>query len=189
MRPATLMIVGTLLLAGCGEPTSPEPGGLLPASSIAGPQDPFWKGAFAPVSAPDTGPGDLTFVFAEGRAGFGQPGALQFGRGLVQQTVPHSQPAPSAAYSADGVETWANLLALPEGGQVELRQVVSEASPPGGAPGLCAAGPTTWVAVGLRPGIDHPGSLSIAAFSGAEAPGPDADDSEVCAVYEYAIPG
>jgi hypothetical protein len=183
---AGLLAAACAVLSACEAQTPATPDGTLPPSSIAGPEDPFWKGAFAPISGDtEAGPGDLTFAFA----GFGQPGAITFSRGLVLQTRPISQPSPGAGYSREGEETWAHLLALPANGQAEVRQVSSEAGPAGAPAGLCGSEPTTYVAIGIRPGIDHPGSVSIAAFAGAEAPSPGARDSKVCSVFEYAIPG
>jgi len=184
MKPSLMALGCAVLVAGCspGSATAPEN---LAASTIAGPDDPFWKGAFAPVSdTAESGPGDLTFAFA----GFGRPGALQFSRGLVLQTRPLSQPGIAQAYGRDGPETWGDLLGLPETAQIEVRQVTASAAPSGAAP-LCPGGAPTHVVIGVRPGLDHPGSIALALFAGEEPPGPKARASTACGVFDYAIPG
>jgi len=168
---------------GCSDSVA-APGDLIP-SSIAGADDPFWKADFAPVSqTSENGPGDLSFGFA----GFGKSGALQFSNGLVLQTVPIRQPKGTEAFGPGGPETWSNLLTLPKGVQVELRQVTAQAATPGVTPSLCGDQQTSFVAIGVRPGLNHPGSVSLAAFSGT-APGPKTGQSVLCGVYDYALPG
>lgn len=181
MRLAIWAVLGALALSGCSQQTAPAWGG-LPPSKIAGPQDPFWKSVFV-SSEPERAPGDMTLTFA----GFGQPGAVQFSRGLVLQTRPVRRPEPDEPYNSRSVETWADLFVLPAGSEVEVRQVVSEATPPGGT-GLCAGAPTTWIAIGLSPRRGQPGAVSIAAFSGADVPGRETAGSQVCAVHAYAAP-
>lgn len=183
-RSLLTLALGALALAGCGDDAA-APGGPLPPSTIAPADAPFWKADFAPVSqTSEAGPGDLSFGFA----GFGQPGPVQFSRGLVLQTLPVRQPPGREAYGPAGPETWSNLLTLPKDVQLELRQVISSASTPGQPSSLCGDKPTTYLAIGVRPGLDHPGSVSIAAFAGAQ-PGPRGEASTLCGVYDYALPG
>jgi hypothetical protein len=93
---------------------------------------------------------------------------------------------------AKGAGSWATLLGVPASLEVELREVavekVGKKAPNGG---LCAPAKTTFLALvrtlepGSAPGTRRITGLRLAAFKGAQAPGPDGGETDLCGTFNY----
>jgi hypothetical protein len=84
---------------------------------------------------------------------------------------------PTAPIAAGG-QSFAERAATPNATNVELRRFI------GAAPAALCSGSATHAAIVYMVPLT---GLHIIAFTGAEAPGPTARDSAVCATYAYAV--
>lgn len=188
LRTTALIVVSiSLALAGCGRPAD---GKGVAADSTAAPS--------AQATAPETAaqvpvtpardavqPISNTATAITGAAEFG-PQAYRFARGQTYEIAPEGRVAADVQWSADG-GSWADLLGLDPGGEVELVRVTAQTVDPGKAlnGSLCGSGRVRWIATG-RSADDVGAEVSMAAFSGARPPGPLGRDEDLCATFSYA---
>jgi hypothetical protein len=107
-------------------------------------------------------------------------GELTFSTGATYQTEAVGVVAPAAAIALNG-PSFAEALDLPAATLVEVRRISAETLP-GNEPagGLCQPGPASFVAIGYGPGPQGSPEVSIVAFRGTVAPGPESPSAELC---------
>ena len=164
-----LILALALTLAACAEPPAVEPEASL-APEAAAPAPPAITGAFTAMSTTAMGvTGDLDAT----------PDVLSFakGGGRIDAAI-----GPDTDLSAGG-----GTIAAGSGNRtiesVELRRVTEvRIAADARDPSLCA-GETVTHAIVAR-GTE---ALSVLIFSGADAPGPNARDTQLCGIYNYLI--
>lgn len=154
-----------------------DPGAMPPAESFAPP-----PGAepILPVE-----PVSNTASAITGAATFA-PGSFSFALGQ-RYTVEAAQKVSAAVkWSAEG-GAWADLLGVDKGGEIELVRVTDQTIDPARARNgsLCGTGKVRWIAIG-RSADDVGAEVVMAAFSGAQPPGPAGRDEDLCGTYSYA---
>ena len=156
------LFAASLLLAACGAAPEPAPGAHAPALA----------GAYAAMSAAAASvTGDLVVADA----------ALGFERGLRFEAAPIPHALEINTDLSAGGGTIAIHSGLREAHAIELRRVAPEgASAEGTAPSLCGHGPVSHLSRAR-----NADALAVLAFSGAEAPGGNAHDSQFCAAFTY----
>lgn len=171
---------GCLALLGCGQrEPAPEPAAEEAPISLAAPD---MLGAFDATSTNAMASiGDVAI----------EEDAVRFSLGLAYATqvlspIAASDPVALAGDPADlalGVPAGRALAA------VERRAVIGDESEPGApAAGLCGDRPTTHLLIAAsttEPESTEPQWLWLAAFAGADPPGPQARDSALCAAFVF----
>ncbi|MGE3143052.1 MAG: hypothetical protein AB7L65_06995 [Hyphomonadaceae bacterium] len=141
-----------------------------PAVALAATPPPGVYSAISNTAASITG--DLTLNDA----------TLSFGRGQVY-TTERMGGLPGAQEYAQGSGPLADVMGVPANQGIELRRVTAVT---GRASGLCGADDVTFVT--LAAGTDSTGmpALWLAAFKGANPPGPNGQLLDLCGVFTYA---
>ncbi len=170
-----------------------------PRTPDEGSADPNYEGApAAPAAAAPSASTELLGMFAaSSNTAMGITGdvtvdetSLRFEQGHVYQTQVVAALAPGEPLDSKGADL-SLILGLGENDVVqvvEVRKIVSaqlapQARNPGG---LCGANGATFVALAASaPSDEAPQSLWLAAFTGADAPGPKAQDSQLCGAFLY----
>jgi hypothetical protein len=170
MRRLAVVIIAAMLAA-CTPPAPDEAATLAPVEQEE-------TGFFGPLIAVSNTAMSITGdVMVE-------PGRIVLAKGITLETEALGARDATNDINARG-ESYAQMAPGPTSLGVELRRVVNEVvtgdTPNGG--GLCGAGvTTTYIAlVGDTPLT----ALTLIAFSGAEAPAPEANDSAVCGTFMY----
>ena len=168
-----LILALALTLAACAEPPAVEPEASL-APEAAAPAPPAITGAFTAMSTTAMGvTGDLDAT----------PDVLSFAKGFrIEGGRIDAALGPDTDLSAGG-----GTIADGSGNRtiesVELRRVTEvRIAADARDPSLCA-GETVTHAIVAR-GTE---ALSVLIFSGADAPGPNARDTQLCGIYNYLI--
>jgi len=185
MRLRTTAQIALLLLAGCARSGADEPAGKAAPAALPPPE------AFAPPPAGEiveSGavlPMSNTAMAGTGAALF-KPGAYSFAKGQSYAVAPEAKVSANVQWSADG-GSWADLLGVDPGGEVEVVRVTAQTVDPARAPNgsLCGSRPVRWIATG-RSADDVGAEVMMAAFSGARPPGPLGRDEDLCGTYNYA---
>lgn len=163
MRRALFALM--LALAGCG---------VTPTSEVSEPP--------ARVLA-----GSLNAASANARAVTGgltiQRAGLMFSNGIAVYTRTLAPRRGGDVITSSG-DSYAAAALGPSDLLIELRHVI-EQSVPDGLVGLCGAEQPAYVALAYD---ERAASVTMLVFSGAEAPGPEATQSRLCARYAYAAP-
>jgi hypothetical protein len=117
--------------------------------------------------------------------------SLTFALDQTYGTKPVGRAAATQEY-AKGAGTWAALFGVPASLEVEIREVavekVGKKAPNGG---LCAPAKTTFLALvrtiepGGAPGTRRVTGLRLAAFKGAQPPGPGGGEMDLCGTFNY----
>jgi hypothetical protein len=159
-------LAALLTLAACGPAPSP------PTTSVAaGPA--LLEGEFSATSNTAMGvTGDLTAT----------PVRLSFSKGYALATAAHSQLDVATPIGEDE-ESFLVALSAPGSTTLELRRVTQDLRPadiPIDAP--CGAAAPTFVALAYA---TPPTTVTMAVFSGPDAPGPDAVNSALCGTFRY----
>jgi len=158
MRALLLPLMLVAALTACGE--ARNQGDALAAEPAR------LAGRFKPISAS---------AYSAGEVGVERAGlAFASGAALFTRTL---EPRRALDLTARGGQSYAALIAGAGDLNVELRRVIDATSPDL----LCAERPTY---VALIYG-ERAMSLTMLVFSGAEAPGPSASDTALCASYRY----
>lgn len=110
-------------------------------------------------------------------------GGLLFASGIVLFTRTLEPRRGEDVISRDGLSYAAAALG-PADLDIELRRVV-EQNVPAGRTGLCGADRVEYIALAYEPGARK---VTLLAFTGAEAPGPYATQSRVCATFAFVAP-
>lgn len=159
-----------LMLAACAPPQTPAPS--APAPEAAAPAPPAITGAFTAMSNTAMGvTGDLDIA----------PDALSFARGFrIEGGRIDASLGPNTDLSAGG-GTIADGSGNTSATEIELRRVENvRIAADARDPTLCGGATVTHVI--LARGTD---ALSVLVFSGADAPGPNAHDTQLCGIYNY----
>ena len=158
--------------AEAADPAAMPPGADFAASPAAEPAAPV-----QPVSNTASAiTGEATFA----------PEAYSFAFGQRYTVEPAQKVSASVKWSAKG-GPWADLLGVDKGGEIELVRVTGQAIDPAKARNgsLCGKGQVRWIAVG-RSAEDVGAEVVMAAFSGAQPPGPTGRDEDLCGTFSYA---
>lgn len=94
--------------------------------------------------------------------------------------------APASADFAAGGGSWASMLAFSGDATIEIRRVISQnvgAAARNG--GLCGTDAVTFVALVSAPDTAGAPMLRVAAFKGANPPGPAGALTDLCGVFNY----
>jgi hypothetical protein len=167
-----LILAMALTLAACSEPPAPEPEA-SPAPEAAAPAPPAITGAFSAMSTTAMGvTGDLDIT----------PDVLSFANGFqIEGGRIDASLGPNTDLSAGG-GTIADGSGNTSVTEIELRRVENlRIAADARDPTLCGAGRTVTHII-LARGAD---ALSVLMFSGADAPGPNAHDTQLCGIYNY----
>lgn len=160
-------------LAACGPPAAETPPVPAPAPpAAAAPAAPL-TGAFSATSTTAMGvTGDLTATDAR----------LSFGKGFMLDTAAAGPIDVTTAIHRDG-PSFAQAMTLPTSLAIELRRItaLTNAADASAQP-LCGADSPTYVALAYDTPVT---AVSVAVFSGADAPGPDAVASALCGTFTY----
>lgn len=187
----TGLLILAVLLGGCEMSSGPTAGTdpaqpVTPPSataSVAGSADGYWQSRFDAISttAMSIG-GNLTVSDApDGIRSFVFEQAGRYDSSLSVHSLGLD------AWSRAESGTWADLLNVPMDGVVDLRKVISQSVPANAANGgLCGGVPATWLAIARRPESEGKDTLLLAAFSSADAPSADRDESGLCGTFTYA---
>jgi hypothetical protein len=165
MRRFTVILL--LTLAACGDAASPT-------SSVAAPDQPSLHGEYkASSNTARAITGDLSVQ----RAG------LSFANGVALYTRTLDPRRGGDLISKNG-DSYAAALVGPGTLSIELRRVTEQVVP-AGAVGLCGAERPQYVALAYDARATM---VALLVFSGDEPPGPNAEQSRVCARFGYAAP-
>jgi hypothetical protein len=168
-----LILALALTLAACAEPPAVQPeASPAPAAAAPAPAPPAITGAFTAMSTTAMGvTGDLDIT----------PDVLWFARGFrIEGGRIDASLGPNTDLSAGG-GTIADGSGNTSVTEVELRRVENvRIAADARNPTLCGGATVTHVI--LARGAD---ALSVLMFSGADAPGPNAHDTQLCGIYNY----
>lgn len=108
---------------------------------------------------------------------------VSFMNGIILQTT-HIATQDAFDVAAKNGDSFDDLAPGPDDRVVDLRRVDLQVlnDPPQG--GLCGATTPTYVAILRQQQITD---VTVAVFAGADAPGPSAQDSQLCATYSYTV--
>ncbi len=163
--------VFALALAACGQSTTPASD--TPATTVEAPAPPAITGAFAAMSNTAMSiTGDIDI----------QPDILSFSKGFrIEGGQIDTALEPHTDYSAGG-GTIADVTGNGGIEAIELRRVTNvRIAADAAVQPLCGAGETvTYVVLAKSPDV-----VSMLVFSGADAPGPNAHDSQLCGTFNY----
>lgn len=155
-------------LAACSPPPVPPP-----PEPPAAPAAIALEGQFSATSTTAMGiTGDLTV----------SANRLSFGKGFMLDTAP-AAPIEVTSPVLKGGESFASTMTLPTSLTIELRSIttLTRAADAGPQP-LCGPEAPTFVALAH----DTPATaVSMAVFSGPDAPGPEAVNSTLCGTFTY----
>lgn len=112
-----------------------------------------------------------------------QTGGISFGNGVVLYTRT-LHPRRGGDLVAKNGDSYAAAVVGPGTLSVELRRVTEQVLPAGGI-GLCGAERPQYVALAYD---QRATTVTMLVFSGDEPPGPQAENSRVCARFGYAAP-
>ena len=186
MRLQTTALVALLLFAGCARAgvdadasAEADPAALPPAEAFAPPPAGELAEAGEAVQ-----PMSNTAMASTGAARFA-PGVYSFAMGQSYAVAPEARVGADVNWSADG-GSWADLLGVDPGGEVEIVRVTEQTIDPARARNgsLCGTGKVRWIATG-RSAADVGAEVMMAAFSGARPPGPLGRDEDLCGTYNY----
>ncbi|MBY0566978.1 MAG: hypothetical protein K2P70_06685 [Hyphomonadaceae bacterium] len=166
-----LILALALTLAACAEPPAPQPEA-SPAPEAAAPAPPAIIGAFTAMSTTAMGvTGDLDVT----------PDVLSFAKGFrIEGGRIDASLGPNTDLSAGG-GTIADGSGNTSVTDVELRRVENvRVAADARDPTFCGGETVTHVI--LARGAE---ALSVLVFSGADAPGPNAHDTQLCGIYNY----
>jgi hypothetical protein len=191
MKPLMSCALAAVALAACGqaEPSratpqsaaalveEADPAAMPPMDRFAPPPGPEVVGPVQPLSG--------TATAITGAAVFA-PDAYRFALGQTYRVKPEEKVGADVAWSARG-KSWAELLGVDHGGEVELVRVLEQTIDRTRARngGLCGATPVRWIAL-ARSGEDVGAEVHMAAFSGERPPGPQGRDQDLCGAFNYA---
>lgn len=192
MRHGSPILIALWLLAACAPGSSDarqsEPGrsdaqadpAAMPPPGAFDPPPSTPSGSAAPVQ-----PVSNTAMAITGAATFATE-TYSFARGQVYRVKPESRVSADVRWSAAG-GSWADLLGVDPGGEVELVRVLGQTVDARNAPNgsLCGRGAVRWIAVG-RTAEDVGAEVAMAAFSGTRPPGPEGRDEDLCGTFSYA---
>jgi hypothetical protein len=191
MKPWTMAALAALMLAACGQANpSQATAAVAAAPDEADPAAMPPEGRFAPP--PPTGPEQSvqplsnTAAAITGAATFA-PDAYRFALGQIYKVKAEEKIGADVAWSTRG-RSWAELLGVDHGGEVELVRVLEQSIDKARARNGSLCGGTTpvrWIAV-ARSGEDVGAEVHMAAFSGAAPPGPQGRESDLCGTFNYA---
>lgn len=184
MRVSSTIWTAVLMLAACGPAPGDRPAAKAPSAAASA--------ALSTVPStepaePDTSvePLSNTATAITGPATF-TDGAYSFALGQRYQVESEEVMAANVKWSAGG-GSWADLLGVDSGGEVELVRVTDQAIDPAKARNgsLCGSGKVRWIAT-ARTADDVGAEVVMAAFSGARPPGPLGRDEDLCGTFSYA---
>ena len=147
------------------------------------------EGSFAPPPTAEAArpvqPISNTASAITGAATFGAD-AYRFALGQTYKVKTEEKIGADVAWSARG-KSWAELLGVDNGGEVELVRVLEQAVDRARARNgsLCGKTAVRWIAV-ARSGEDVGAEVHMAAFSGATPPGPQGREADLCGTFNYA---
>jgi hypothetical protein len=165
MRLITALSI--LLISACGETTS------APAATTEAPAPPAITGAYGAMSTTAMAiTGDIDV----------QPDVLSFAKGFrIEGGRIDTMLEPHTDFSAGG-GTIADVTGIGGITTIELRRVeLVRVAADARDPQLCGAGQTVSHVILAK----SPETVSLLVFSGADAPGPNAHNSQLCGVYNY----
>lgn len=169
----SLAILIAVMLAACSPPAERAPVPAAPPPPQEAPAPP--QGPFAATSRTATAiTGDMTFTDAE----------ISFMNGVLVRTTPFSTRSAYDRISIQEDDTFDAVAPGDDTRVVDLRSVDAQ-DLTGRSDGLCGAETPTYVALVHEIPIRM---VSLIAFTGAEAPGPSAVNSSVCATFLYSAP-
>ncbi|MBX7249851.1 MAG: hypothetical protein K1X35_12515 [Caulobacteraceae bacterium] len=191
MKPWMTCALVVLALAACGQPNAsqatPQPQG-EPQEADPAAMPPMDQ--FAPPPPPEpvrpVQPLSNTAAAITGAATFAA-GQYRFDLGQTYKVRPESKMGADLPWSARG-KSWAELLGVDTGGEVELVRVVEQAIDRSRARNgsLCGGQrPVRWIAL-ARSGEDVGAEVHMAAFSGDRPPGPAGSERDLCGTFNYA---
>lgn len=167
-----LLAAALAALAACGPPAAETPETPAPAPAAEAPAAPL-TGAFSATSTTAMGvTGDLTATDAR----------LSFAKGFMLDTASAGPVDVTTPIHRDG-PSFAQAMTLPTSLAIELRRItaLTNAADASAQP-LCGADSPTYVALAYDTPVT---AVSMAVFSGADAPGPDAVASALCGTFTY----
>lgn len=174
MRAAALLL--SAALAACGQTAAPpaaEPANET-ASTPAPAGDPMSTGLMGGISTSASGDVSAVTIGADALAFSDADGAETF-------TAPTAYVGAydASALIKEGGGSFAAAAPSSTATRVEVRRLTGTASER-----MCSGSPATHVAIVYAEPLT---ALHLMAFTGADAPGPGARDSDVCAIYAYAV--
>ncbi|MEZ5961275.1 MAG: hypothetical protein R3C30_12740 [Hyphomonadaceae bacterium] len=176
MRIAFALCV-SLALAACGEttaPPAPEPEAEIAATTPAAPEgEPMSTGLMGGLST--SASGDMAGL----EIGRDQLTFSNFEDEGVAVATEYLGVLEPSALIKEGGESFAAAAPSSTATRVEVRRFT------GAAPErVCGGSPATYAAIVYMVPLT---GLQLMVFTGADAPGPTAHDSEVCGIYAYAV--
>jgi hypothetical protein len=191
MKPWMTCALGALALAACGQanPSQATPQAAVAAVEEADPAAMPPMDRFAPPPGPEAvrpvPPLSNTAAAITGAATLA-PDSYRFALGQTYRVKAEEKVGADVAWSARG-KSWADLLGVDVGGEVELARVLEQAVDKGRARNgsLCGRTPVRWIAV-ARSGEDVGAEVHMAAFSGDRPPGPQGREQDLCGTFNYA---
>jgi hypothetical protein len=180
MRVPSTTWTAVLMLAACGPAPADRPAAkAAPAAARSAPPS-------APLEADaSVEPLSNTATAITGPATFTE-GSYSFALGQRYLVEPEAAVGADVKWSAGG-GSWADLLGIDSGGEVEVVRVTDQTVDPATARngGLCGPGKVRWIAT-ARTADDVGAEVVMAAFSGARPPGPLGRDEDLCGTFNYA---
>jgi len=195
MKPWMTVGLVALTVAACGQanPSQATAPASLQVQSALAEADPAAmppEGQFAPPPAVEAArpvlPLSNTAAAITGAATFGAD-AYRFAFGQTYKIKIEEKIGADVAWSARG-KSWAQLLGVDNGGEVELVRVVAQTIDKARARNGSLCGPAAavrWIAV-ARSGEDVGAEVHMAAFSGERPPGPQGRAEDLCGTFNYA---
>lgn len=162
-----LPLLAALALAACGPRAAPEPPATPePAAASA------LEGAFSATSTTAMGiTGDLVATDA----------SLAFDKGMTLITRP-AGPVDFTTPLRKGGDSFGETLLAPSGSALELREVSDVIRAAVRTQSVCGPVRPTYVALAYGAPAE---TVRMAVFSGADAPGPAAEDTALCGTFMY----
>lgn len=170
-KPGLVLLI--IALAACGQTAEP-PSNPAPTPEAAAPEAPAIAGRFTAISNTAmsiTGDLDATADMLSFAKGF----RIEGGR-IDSMLTPNTDLSAGGGTIADGSGNM--QIQIIELRRIETLRVAADARDPQ----LCGEGKTASYAILANGGE----TLSLLVFSGAEAPGPNAHDSQLCGIFNYA---
>jgi len=191
MRPNPPILTILLLLGACSPaPSDARQADAVPVSNQADPAALPPAEAFGPPPQAAAGPAAVqpvsnTAMAVTGAATF-TTDLYSFARGQTYRVKPETRVSADVRWSQAG-GSWADLLGVDPGGEVEVVRVLAQTIDASAAPNgsLCGRGAVRWIAVG-RTADDVGAEVTMAAFSGPRPPGPQGRDEDLCGTFSYA---
>ncbi len=174
MRAAALLLIAAL--AACGQTAAP-PATTAPAAETAAPEpvgDPMSTGLMGGISTSASGDVSAVTIGTDELAFSDPDGAETF---AAQTEYLGVQDA--SALIKQGGESFAAAAPSSTATRAEVRRLVGDAPQR-----ICGGMAATHVAIVYTLPLT---GLQLMVFTGADAPGPNARDSDICAIYAYAV--